>query len=314
MDSSQEPHAEPDTGPSASGPSTTERDTGPSASELPTAEQDGGQRHGVVTDAPEDGYFGASVAENYDDPASDVFAPAAVEPAADLLAGLAAGGPALEFGIGTGRIALPLARRGVPVHGIDLSRAMVEKLRAKPGGDAIDVTIGDFASTEVPGRGGFAVAYLVFNTIMNLTTQAEQVACFRNAAAHLAPGGTFVIEVGVPELRLLPPGQTAVPFRVTANRWAFDHYDVATQAMSSNYVEVVDGRGSYRSIPFRYVWPAELDLMAQLAGMRLRDRWEGWGREPFTNESGQHVSVWEKVAPTASAEQSDGANRANRSE
>ncbi|GHH44232.1 class I SAM-dependent DNA methyltransferase [Streptomyces candidus] len=295
MNSSQEPHAGPDTGPPESG--------------LPTAEWGAEQRQGDDTDAPEDGYFGASVAENYDDPSSDMFAPAAVEPAADLLAALAVGGPALEFGIGTGRIALPLARRGVPVHGIDLSRAMVEKLRAKPGGDAIGVTIGDFASTVVPGRGGFAVAYLVFNTIMNLTTQAEQVACFRNAAAHLAPGGTFVIEVGVPELRLLPPGQNAVPFQITANRWAFDHYDVATQAMSSNYVEVVDGRGSYRSIPFRYVWPAELDLMAQLAGMRLRDRWEGWGREPFTNESGRHVSVWEKAA---SADQPDGANPANR--
>ncbi|MFI0975477.1 class I SAM-dependent DNA methyltransferase [Streptomyces sp. NPDC021093] len=245
-------------------------------------------------DAPEDGYFGASVAASYDSPTSAMFTPEAVEPAADLLARLAAGGPALEFGIGTGRIALPLARRGVPVHGIDLSRAMVKKLREKPGGDALGVTIGDFAATEVEGRGKFSLAYLVFNTIMNLTTQDEQVACFRNAADHLAPGGVFVIEVGVPELRLLPPGQDAVPFQVTPGRWAFDHYDVATQAMSSNYVEVVGGRGSYRSIPFRYVWPAELDLMARLAGMRLRDRWAGWSGEPFTSESGSHVSVWEK--------------------
>ena len=168
---------------------------------------------------------------------------------------------------------------------------MVARLRAKPGGDAIGVTIGDFATTRVDGT--FRLAYLVFNTIMNLTTQEAQVACFRNVAAHLEPGGCFVIEVGVPDLRRLPPGQTAVPFHVSPTRWAFDIYDVATQAMSSNYLTVDDG---YRSIPFRYVWPAELDLMAQLAGMRPYDRWEGWAREPFTSESGGHVSVWEKPA------------------
>jgi hypothetical protein len=154
------------------------------------------------------------------------------------------------------------------------------------------VTIGDFATTRVDGT--FRLAYLVFNTIMNLTTQEAQVACFRNAAAHLEPGGCFVIEVGVPELRMLPPGQNVVPFHVSPTRWAFDIYDVATQATSSNYVTVDGGRGEYRSIPFRYVWPAELDLMAQLAGMRLRDRWEGWTRQPFTSESRQHVSVWQK--------------------
>jgi SAM-dependent methyltransferase len=216
----------------------------------------------------------------------------AVEPAVSFLAGLADGGRALELGIGTGRIALPLAARGVPVHGIDLSRAMVARLRAKPGGDAIGVTIGDFATTTVGGT--FSVAYLVFNTIMNLTTQEAQVACFRNVAAHLEPGGCFVIEVGIPDLRRLPPGQDVVPFHVSPTRWAYDVYDVATQAMSSNYVVVVDGRGEFRSIPFRYVWPAELDLMAQLAGLRLRERWDGWTREPFTNESRQHVSVWQK--------------------
>jgi SAM-dependent methyltransferase len=217
-----------------------------------------------------------------------------VDPAAGLLAGLAGGGRALEFGIGTGRIAVPLAARGVPVHGIDMSRAMVARLRAKPGGEQIGVTIGDFATTRVEGT--FSVAYLVFNTIMNLTTQEAQVACFRNAAAHLAPGGCFVIEVHVPDLRRLPPGQNVVPFHVSPTRWAFDIYDTATQAMSSNYVEVTDGRGEYTSFPFRYVWPAELDLMAQLAGMRLRERWDGWTREPFTSESRQHVSVWEKPA------------------
>ncbi|MGC5363184.1 class I SAM-dependent DNA methyltransferase [Streptomyces sp. DT24] len=242
----------------------------------------------------EDGYFGVSVAATYDESSAEMFEPTVVDPAVSVLAELADGGRALELGIGTGRVALPLAGRGVPVHGIELSRAMADRLRAKPGGDAIDVTIGDFATVRVDGT--FSVAYLVFNTIMNLTTQAEQVACFRNVAAHLEPGGRFVIEVMVPELRKLPAGQEIVPFHVSPTRWAFDAYDVATQAMSSNYVEVVDGRGSYRSIPFRYVWPAELDLMAQLAGMRLRDRWAGWAGEPFTSESERHVSVWEKPA------------------
>ncbi|MCB5907422.1 class I SAM-dependent DNA methyltransferase [Streptomyces pinistramenti] len=240
----------------------------------------------------EDGYFGESVAAAYDESSGERFDPAVVEETAGVLAGLAAGGRALELGIGTGRIALPLARRGVPVHGIDLSRAMVARLRAKPGGDAIGVTTGDFATTRVDGT--FSVAYLVFNTIMNLTTQAAQVACFRNAAAHLEPGGCFVIEVVVPDLRRLPPGQDAVPFHVGPTRWAFDTYDVATQATSSHYLDIVDGRAEYRAIPFRYVWPAELDLMAQLAGLRLRERWEGWSGEPFTSESRQHVSVWEK--------------------
>jgi SAM-dependent methyltransferase len=240
----------------------------------------------------EDGYFGESVAATYDESSADMFEPAVVDVTVDVLAGLAGGGPALELGIGTGRIALPLARRGVPVHGIDMSRAMVARLRAKPGCDPIGVTIGDFATTTVDGT--FSVAYLVFNTIMNLTTQAAQVACFRNVAAHLEPGGCFVIEVGIPDLRRLPPGQDAVLFRVSPTRWAFDLYDVASQAMSSNYVEVVDGRGKYRSIPFRYVWPAELDLMAQLAGMELRERWDGWTRQPFSSESRQHVSVWGK--------------------
>ncbi|MFE7312219.1 class I SAM-dependent DNA methyltransferase [Streptomyces sp. NPDC057555] len=241
-----------------------------------------------------DGYFGESVATRYDDASGKVFAADAVDPAVAFLARLAGRGRALELGIGTGRLALPLARRGVPVHGIDLSRAMVARLREKPGGDEVGVTIGDFATTRVAGA--FSVASLVFNTIMNLTSQQAQVDCFRNAAEHLEPGGTFVIEVMVPELRKLPPGQTAVPFHVSATRWAFDRYEVATQAMSSHYVDVVDGRGSHRSIPFRYVWPAELDLMAQLAGLRLRERWSGWAGEPFTNESEKHVSVWEKPA------------------
>ena len=240
-----------------------------------------------------DGYFGEDVAATYDDGFEDQFDPAVIDVTAGVLAGLAGSGRALELAIGTGRIALPLAARGVEVHGIDLSRAMVARLRAKPGGDAITVAVGDIATTRVDGT--FSLVYLVFNTIMNLTTQDAQVACFRSAAAHLEPGGCFVVEVGVPELRRLPPGQSAVPFQVSSTRWAFDLYDTATQAMSSNYVTVADGRGEYRSIPFRYVWPSELDLMARLAGMRLRDRWEDWTRTPFTGDSRKHVSVWEKA-------------------
>ncbi|UUU22957.1 class I SAM-dependent DNA methyltransferase [Streptomyces sp. DSM 40750] len=244
-----------------------------------------------------DGYFGEAVAAGYDDTSADMFSPEAVEPVVELIAGLAGergDARVLEFGVGTGRIALPLARRGVPVHGIDMSRAMVERMRAKPGGADIGVTIGDFATTRVDGP-GFTVAYLVFNTINNLTSQDAQVDCFRNAAAHLVPGGCFVIEVGVPDLRRLPPGQDAVPFRVEPTRLGFDTYDVATQGMRSHHMMVVDGRPVYWSIPFRYVWPAELDLMARLAGMRLRERWAGWNGEPFTNDSTKHVSVWEKV-------------------
>jgi SAM-dependent methyltransferase len=241
-----------------------------------------------------DGYFDERVAARYDESSADMFEPAVVDPIVDFLVGLAGGGRALELGIGTGRIALPLAQRGVPVHGIELSRAMVAKLRAKPGGKDIPVTIGDFATTTVDGS--FSVAYLVFNTIMNLTTQAAQVACFRNVAAHLEPGGCFVIEVDVPELRHLPPGERLHAFHASESRWGIDEYDVRTQALTSHHFEIVDSRLERFSAPFRYVWPAELDLMAQLAGMTLRERWSGWKREPFTNDSEQHISVWEKPA------------------
>jgi SAM-dependent methyltransferase len=232
-----------------------------------------------------EGYFGEQVAAEYDDNESGRFDPAEIDATVDVLASLAHTGRALELGIGTGRIALALSRRGVPVNGIDMSRAMVARLRAKPGGDAIGVTIGDFATARVDGT--FSLAYLVFNTI---------IACFANGAAHLSPGGCFVIEVMVPDLRRLPPGQTAVPFETGPTRWGFDVYDVATQAMSSNYVTINGSHAEFTSIPFRYVWPAELDLMARLAGLRLRERWEGWRREPFTGESRQHISIWEKPA------------------
>ena len=239
-----------------------------------------------------DGYFGEDVAARYDDPASEMFDPDVVNLTVDVLADLVGPGRALEFGIGTGRIALPLASRGVPVHGIDLSRAMVARLKAKPGGDAIGVTIGDFATTRVGGT--FELAYLVFNTIMNLTTQEAQVACFRNAAVHLRAGGRFVIKVMVPELRRLPPGETMHVFAASDKHWGIDEYDVANQGLISHHFDDVGGRLERSSMPFRYVWPSELDLMAEIAGMSLRERWGGWNREPFTTESRKHVSVWEK--------------------
>jgi SAM-dependent methyltransferase len=240
---------------------------------------------------PED-YFGEPVAARYDESSADMFEPTVVDPVVDLLAELAGDGDALELGIGTGRIAIPLSRRGVPVHGIDLSEAMVARLRAKPGTERIGVTIGDFATTTVEGR--FSVAYLVFNTIMNLTTQDEQVACFQNVAGHLEPGACFVVEVGLPDLQRLPPGETIRPFAVTETRLGFDEYDVATQGLISHHYTVTDGNLEIRSIPFRYVWPSELDLMARLAGMTPRNRWSGWNREPFTGNSRKLVAVWEK--------------------
>jgi SAM-dependent methyltransferase len=241
-----------------------------------------------------DGYFGERVAARYDESAAEMFDPGVVDPVVDFLVELAGSGRALELGIGTGRIALPLAQRGVPVHGIELSKAMVARLREKQGGEDIGVSIGDFATTTVDGT--FSVAYLVFNTIMNLTTQAAQVACFRNVAAHLEPGGCFVVEVGVPELRRLPPGETAHAFHVSDTSWGIDEYDVANQGLTSHHFGIVEGRVERSSIPFRYAWPSELDLMAELAGMELRERWSGWKREPFTSDSRQHVSVWKKPA------------------
>jgi SAM-dependent methyltransferase len=242
----------------------------------------------------DDGYFDERIASRYDESESEMFDPEVVDPVVDFLAELAGNGRALELGIGTGRVALPLARRGVPVHGVELSKAMAARLRAKPGAEDIGMTIGDFATATVDGQ--FSVAYLVFNTIMNLTTQEAQVACFRNVAAHLEPGGCFVIEVGVPELRRLPPGETLRAFHASETRWGIDEFDVATQGLTSHHFEIVDGRLERVSIPFRYAWPAELDLMAQLAGMSLRERWSGWNREPFTSDSRKHVSVWEKPA------------------
>jgi SAM-dependent methyltransferase len=234
-------------------------------------------------------WFAGRVAETYDgdgETASD----GAVSPLVDFLEPFAAGG-ALELGIGTGRIALPLAARGVHVQGIDLSPDMVTQLRKKPGGADIPVAIGDFATTPVDAR--FSLVYLVFNTIMNLTSQAAQVGCFRNAAAHLEPGGRFVIEVMVPDLQRLPRGEVFRPFTVRPDRLGIDEYDVVEQSLVSHHYAIDDGgHVETISMPFRYVWPSELDLMAQLAGMRLEERWTGWRREPFTAESTSHVSVW----------------------
>ncbi len=242
-----------------------------------------------------DGYFGEEIAAAYDRSGGAEFDPATIAATVDFLAGLAGAGRALELGIGTGRIALPLAARGVPVHGIDLSRAMVEWLRAKPGGDRIDVTIGDFSTACV--EGSFSLAYLVFNTIENLTTQAAQVACFANVAAHLEPGGRFVIECAIPDLRKLPFSENAVVFDLSEDHWGIDEYDVANQGLISHHFTRVGGGVEYSAGPFRYVWPSELDLMAQLAAMRRMERWADWNRGPFTSESRKHISVWEKPRP-----------------
>jgi SAM-dependent methyltransferase len=221
------------------------------------------------------------VAARYDRETADM----AVEPVVDFLAALAGDGAALELAIGTGRIAVPLVRRGVPVHGIDLSPDMVAKLREKPGSESIGVTIGDFATTRVDRT--FALVYLVFNTIGNLTTQEAQVACFENVAAHLEPGGCSVIE---PRIH---GGAPLEVFDLSESHVGVNEYDAAAQRLVSHHFTLVDGGWVRNSVPFRSVSPEELDLMARLAGMRLRQRWAGWAREPFTAESTKHVSVWE---------------------
>ena len=240
-----------------------------------------------------DGHFDESVAAMYDDDEARSDSKL-VAPVVDLLAELAGNGRVLEFAIGTGRVALPLAQRAVRVEGIELSRPMVERLRAKEGGTQIPVTIGDMSTTRVAGD--FSLVYLVFNTINNLTSQEAQVACFQNAAAHLEPGGCFLIEVGVPPLQRLSKGETLLAFDRSDTHWGIDEFDVVTQNFTSHHVRMRGQRLERLSIPFRYVWPAELDLMARLAGLRLKERWSGWQREPFTRLSDSHVSVWQKQA------------------
>ncbi len=238
--------------------------------------------------------WGEDVAAAYDVTSAAMFEPAVVDPAVDLLAELARGGPALELAIGTGRVALPLSARGLTVKGIELSPHMVEQLRDKPGADAIEVTVGDMTTMRVPGT--FRLVYLVWNAIMNVTTQPEQVAVFANAAAHLEPGRRFVVEVIVPQLRRVPPGEHARVFELSADHVGIETFDdVVGQVSWSHHWMEVDGRLVRHSAPYRYLWPSELDLMAQLTGFRLRDRWAGWTRAPFTSDSTNQVAVFEKL-------------------
>lgn len=233
-------------------------------------------------------HFGEEIAAQYDASAEHdpMFSSEVIDATVAFLVERARGGPVLELGIGTGRIAVPLSQRGVRVHGIDLSEEMVARLRAKT--DDIDVTIGDFATTRVDGS--FTLAYLVYNTIQNLTTQDAQVACFENVAAHLEPDGCFVIEVGLPDLG----GETLRIFDFGETHIGIDEYDVATQGLISHHYTKREGKLEYGSGPFRYVWPSELDLMARIAGLTPRERWSGWKGEPFTSDSTKLVAVWEK--------------------
>jgi SAM-dependent methyltransferase len=240
-------------------------------------------------------HFGEDVAARYDATLGVWGDPRVVESTVAFLAEFAGGGAALELGIGTGRIALPLTARGVRVAGIDLSEAMVARLRAKPGGNDITVVIGDFATTRLDGV--FSLAYVLFNTIMNLATQDAQAACFENVARHLESGGRFVAEVMLPELQRLPPGERFLPFEVSADHLGFDEYDTVQQRLTSHHYYPAEG--AYLTFPGRYVWPAELDLMARLAGMSLRERWADWTRRPFGAESTKHISVWEKSEDAA---------------
>jgi SAM-dependent methyltransferase len=233
----------------------------------------------------------AEVAQSYDTPGTGMFAVEVLEPTVDRLAELAGGGPVLELAIGTGRVAVPLAARGVPVTGIELSHPMIEQLRTKADETAIPVIVGDMATAIAPGR--YALVYLVYNTISNLLTQADQVACFRNAARHLVPGGRFVVELWVPQLRKLPPGQRAVVFGVESGYIGLDTYDPVQQRVVSHHFRFDDTRQArvLRS-PHRYIWPAELDLMAQLAGFELETRHADWTGAEFIAESRSHVSVY----------------------
>lgn len=233
----------------------------------------------------------AEAARRYDTPGTGMFAPEVLGATVDRLAALAGEGPALEFAIGTGRVAVPLAERGVPVTGIELSAAMIGQLRTKADEATIPVVTGDMATALAPGR--YALVYLVYNTIGNLLTQAEQVACFRNAARHLEPGGRFVIELGVPELRRLPPGQQGVVFRSEPGYIGLDTFDVLRQHLVSHHFTFDESRQArlFRT-PQRYIWPSELDLMAQLAGFEPETRHADWTGAEFTAESPSHVSVY----------------------
>lgn len=234
-----------------------------------------------------------TVAEAYDASSRRMFDDDVLQPAVDFLSELAGDGRALEFAIGTGRIGLPLSERGVDVVGIELSQSMVDQMMKKPGADRIPVTIGDMATKTVDGS--FSLVYLVFNTITNLLTQDQQVDCFCNAARHLDIGGHFVIEVIVPALQRLQPGETCIPFDVSDGHLGFDEFDVVNQRSVSHHYWIDGGRATTLASSHRYAWPAEYDLMARIAGMELAQRWSDWDRTPFTSESTSHVSVWRKL-------------------
>jgi SAM-dependent methyltransferase len=238
--------------------------------------------------------WGRDVAEVYDATYAPEAEPSVLNPMANLLVALASGGPALEFAVGTGRVALALSERGVSVRGIELSPHMADRLRAKPGADKIPVTIGDMTTTRVAGS--FTLVYLVANTIMNVTTQDEQLAVFANAAAHLGAGGRFVVEVIVPQLRSVPPGETGRVFTLDQDHVGIETFDdlVGQVAWSHHWMEVGD-RLVKHSAPYRYVWPSELDLMARLAGLRLEHRWSGWDQAPFTSDSKGQVAVFKRT-------------------
>ncbi len=240
---------------------------------------------------PHDIFTGA-IAASYDRESADMYDPRVLEPTVTFLADIANGGTALELGIGTGRVALPLAQRGIAVSGIDISSDMLGQLRGKPGAESIVTMVGDFGTSTMAGS--FALVYLVFNTISNLTAHAEQVACFHNAAQHLEPGGHFVIELWIPDLRRFPPGLPALPFTISPSHVGFDTMDVATQQGVSHHYFFDGDRVTRFDTPYRYAWPSELDLMAQMAGLTLDQRWADWDRSPFTSESRKHISVWSR--------------------
>ena len=240
--------------------------------------------------------WGEETAARYDADSAERFAPEVLDPTVDLLERLVDDGPALELAIGTGRVGVPLAARGVPVTGIELSEPMVAQLRRKVDEEQIPVHVGDMATTVVPGAGTFSLVYLVWNSISNLRTQTEQVQCFRNAAHHLRPGGRFVIDLWVPPIQRLAPGEMAVPMVIGDGHLVFDTYDLVTQECTSHhYRRLDDGSVRYGAGHFRYIWPAECDLMAQLAGMQLESRWADWNGSPFTATSESHVSVWRRA-------------------